>query len=96
MNYKVALQEDQRLVVLRSLADADGTANESVINFCLDAYGHRVSRDVVRTHMQWLEEQGLIRINDVAGCYVAELTGRGQDVVEARATVPGIKKPRAR
>ncbi|EQC3425291.1 ArsR family transcriptional regulator, partial [Escherichia coli] len=26
----------------------------------------------------------------------AELTGRGQDVAEGRASVPGVKKPRAR
>ncbi|EEQ3196734.1 ArsR family transcriptional regulator, partial [Escherichia coli O157] len=25
-----------------------------------------------------------------------ELTGRGQDVAEGRASVPGVKKPRAR
>ncbi|EEW6287664.1 ArsR family transcriptional regulator, partial [Escherichia coli O157] len=25
-----------------------------------------------------------------------ELTGRGQDVAEGRACVPGVKKPRAR
>ena len=96
MSYQLALTEDQRLVVLRALVDADGSANESIIHHCLDVYGHRISRDTVRTHMTWLEEQGLIRINDVAGCYVAELTGRGQDVVEARAKVPGIKTPRAR
>ncbi|SIS88068.1 winged helix-turn-helix domain-containing protein [Neptunomonas antarctica] len=90
------LDEDQRLVILRGLLDFGGNANESVIQSCLDAYGHRISRDTVRTHMKWLEEQGLVRIDDVAGCYVGTLTARGQDASEGRAAVPGVKKPRAR
>lgn len=90
------LDEDQRLVILRGMADFGGDANESVIQSCLDAYGHRISRDAVRTHMKWLEEQGLIRIEDVIGCYVGTLTARGQDACEGRTTVPGVKKPRAR
>ncbi|EAR7005922.1 ArsR family transcriptional regulator, partial [Salmonella enterica] len=32
----------------------------------------------------------------VNGYYIAELTGRGQDVAEGRSTAPGVKKPRAR
>lgn len=90
------LDEDQRLVMLRGLHDFGGNANESVIQSCLDAYGHRISRDAVRTHMKWLEEQGLISIEDVGGCYVGTLTSRGQDACEGRANIPGVKKPRAR
>ncbi len=90
------LEEDQRLVILRGLKDFGGDANESVIQSCLDAYGHRISRDAVRTHLSWLAEQGLLRLENVAGCYVGTLTARGQDVCEGRATVPGVKKPRAR
>jgi repressor of nif and glnA expression len=90
------LDEDQRLVILRGVEDFGGTANESVIQGCLDSYGHRISRDAVRTHLAWLREQNLISLTDVSGCFVAELTGRGQDVAEGRSVVPGVKKPRAR
>lgn len=90
------LDQDQRLVILRSLLDCGDSANESILQECLLAYGHRVSRDAVRTHLSWLAEQGLVRVTDVGGCFVAEITGRGDDVASGLASVPGVKKPRAR
>jgi len=93
---KDLLDSDQRLVILRSLVDAGGEANESILQDCLDVYGHRVSRDRVRTHISWLSEQGLVEIETVGTYMVANLTGRGQDVSEGRSTVPGVKKPRPR
>ncbi|MBQ4781969.1 ArsR family transcriptional regulator [Pectobacterium versatile] len=90
------LDSDQRLVILRSLLECGDSANESVLQTCLMAYGHRVSRDAVRTHLSWLSEQGLIDLDDVAGCFVAAITGRGDDVARGLAVVPGVKKPRAR
>lgn len=90
------LDQDQRLVILRSLLDCGDSANESILQECLQAYGHRISRDAVRTHLSWLAEQGLVRVTDVSGCFVAEITGRGDDVASGLASVPGVKKPRAR
>lgn len=90
------LTEDRRLVILRSLIDCNNEANESILNDCLDAYGHNVSRDVVRTQIDWLQEQGLVTVEDLRGFYVVTITGRGQDVAEGRARVSGVKKPRAR
>ncbi|EAQ8611215.1 ArsR family transcriptional regulator, partial [Salmonella enterica] len=43
------ITEDQRLVILRSLADYSGELGESVLQDCLDDYGHKVSRDTVHT-----------------------------------------------
>lgn len=93
---KDLLDADQRLVILRSVVDAGGEANESILQDCLDAYGHRVSRDQVKTHIAWLEEQGLVIVEKVGSYMVASLTGRGLDVAEGRSSVPGIKKPRPR
>ncbi|ELO0986300.1 ArsR family transcriptional regulator [Citrobacter freundii] len=90
------LTEDRRLVILRSLMDCNNEANESILNDCLDAYGHNVSRDVVRTQINWLQEQGLVTVEDLHGFYIVTITGRGQDVAEGRTRVPGVKKPRAR
>lgn len=91
------ITEDQRLVILRSLADYNGELGESVLQDCLEDYGHRVSRDVVHAQMAWLAETGLIRLRTlINGYFIAELTGRGQDVAEGRASTPGVKKPRAR
>lgn len=96
MSMMELLDQDRRLVMLRSLVDIGGEANESILQDCLDAYGHRVSRDQVRTHINWLAEQGLVTNEPVGSYFVASLTGRGQDVAEGRSTVPGVKKPRAR
>ncbi|HAS6672762.1 ArsR family transcriptional regulator [Vibrio parahaemolyticus] len=97
MSFKEVLKEDQRLVILRSLHEMDGyEANESIIDSCLDAYGHKISRDVVRTHLAWLEEQSLVSIRKVDECQIATLTGRGEDVATGQARVPGVKRPRAK
>lgn len=90
------LDQDQRLVLLRSLLDCGDSANESILQTCLQTYGHKVSRDTVRTQLAWLREQGLVTISDVSGCYVAEITGRGDEAASGLITVPGVKKPRPR
>lgn len=90
------LTEDRRLVILRSLIDCNGEANESILQDCLDAYGHNVSRDLVRGLIDWLTEQGLVTVECLSGFYVVTLTGRGEDVAEGRARVSGVKRPRAR
>ncbi|WP_421323643.1 ArsR family transcriptional regulator [Aeromonas sp. 604176] len=96
MSIQAILDAQQRLVILRSLLDIGGAANESILNDCLDQLGTgRVTRDRVKTLLAWLEEQGLVRIEQLATVQVAHLTGRGQDAAEGRAAVPGVKKPRA-
>ena len=90
------LDQDQRLVLLRSLLDCGDSANESILQTCLQTYGHKGSRDTVRTQLAWLREQGLVTLSDVSGCYVAEITGRGDEVASGLTTVPGVKKPRPR
>lgn len=95
MAIQQVLQEDRRLVVLRILNEMPGyEANDSVLDNSLDAYGHKVSRDLVRTEMHWLQEQGLITLRDVAGTQVAKITQRGIDVAEGQARHPGVKRPR--
>lgn len=90
------LTEDRRLVILRSLLDCNNEANESILQDCLDAYGHNVSRDVVRGLIDWLAEQNLVTVENLRGFYVVTITGRGQDVAEGRSKVSGVKRPRAR
>lgn len=88
---------DQRLVILRSLADAGYDANESILDDCLALYGHKISRDLVRNHLNWLEEQGLVQIERLAnGFMVATITQRGLDVANGEAVVDGVKRPRPR
>lgn len=92
--FRRVLAEDRRLVLLRFLDEAPARAlNTSVLHTALDAYGHVVSRDQVETDAAWLAEQGLISLESVGPVRVATLTGRGSDVAQGRAVVPGVKRP---
>ena len=96
--YAVRLKEDQRLVLLRVLADqVQYMANSSVLTMALNHWGHALSRDQVKTELRWLEEQGLLAIEELAGDAVllARLTERGVDVAAGRAVVPGVARPGA-
>ncbi|MGL4886349.1 MAG: VpaChn25_0724 family phage protein [Aeromonas veronii] len=95
MSFKELVTADQRLVMLRSLHEMPGyEANESILDACLDQYGHKISRDEVRTHISWLAEQGLVTQRELGSTLIAKLTGRGIDVATGASTVPGVKKPR--
>ena len=86
--------QDQRLVILRSLAEAGYDANESILDDCLSLYGHNISRDLVRNHLNWLEEQVLVQIERLSnGFMIAKITQRGLDVANGEAVVEGVKKP---
>ena len=88
---------DRRLVILRCLNEDPGyNLNESVLQSMLDALGHNVSRDRIRTDLAWLKEQGLVAIEEVVSVQVASITGRGIDVATGRVIVPGVKRPRPR
>ena len=88
------ITKDMRLVMLRSMAEDGNALNESMLQSILELFGHNVSRDRVRTQMRWLEEQGLIQIDAIAGVLVGKLTGRGADVASGKCKNDGVKTPR--
>lgn len=97
MSFADLLSQDRRLVILRFLnEDTDRTLNTSILQDALDRVGHGCSRDCVETECSWLAEQGLVEAEKIGPVTVVRLTGRGQDVAEGKATVPGVKRPRAR
>lgn len=94
--YAQHLTEDRRLVILRILAELPAyRANSSVIYTLLSQWGHAPTRDQVKTDLNWLQEQELLSVEEVASIYLATLTERGADVVAGRAIVPGVKRPGA-
>jgi hypothetical protein len=93
-HYRERLNKNQRLAALKALDAMPGyTANDSILHTALDSYGHNLSRDLLRTHLQWLTEQGLITLETIASTHVATLTQRGVDVALGRTHVPGVKRP---
>jgi len=97
MSFSDLKTQDQRLVILRLLEqDKCYTLNDSMLQDYLGALGHKCSRDCVKSHLAWLQEQNLVTVNDVLGVMVATLTSRGVDVATGCAVVPGVKRPRPR
>lgn len=85
-----------RLAVLQHLDAAPGYAlHQYVLYERMAALGLGVTTDSLRTELDWLAEQGLVRIEAIEGAYVPALTSRGQDVAAGRARVSGISRPRA-
>ena len=96
MSFSDYLRKDVRLVSLRILSETPSyRANSSVLCNLLHQFGHSVTRDQVKTELRWLEEQGLVKLEEAGSVLVATLTERGQDVAEGRAFVDGVAKPRA-
>ena len=86
--------EDQRLVILRTLAESPNyRSNDSILDDVLEAYSHNVSRDKVRNHLNWLAEQELVIIERLDSTMIATLTQRGLDVSKGDANCEGVKRP---
>ena len=94
MAYKDVIAADQRLVILRFLEESNGSGNDSICQKVLQTYGHKVSRDQVKTHLYWLNENGLVEIESVMNTDVVTLTGRGHDVALGNIRQPGVGVPR--
>jgi ribosomal protein L12E/L44/L45/RPP1/RPP2 len=94
VDYKELITSDIRLVILRTLAEDDGySLNESVLQSILSMFGHKVSRDRVKTELSWLKEQDLVTIETAISVQVATITSRGLDVASGHVVVPGVKRP---
>ncbi|WP_298438022.1 ArsR family transcriptional regulator [Geobacter sp.] len=97
MSFRELVIADIRLVILRALEqDLGYSHNESILHSVLEKFGHKCSRDQVRTELAWLQEQGLVTLETVADIFVATITQRGADVATGRTVVPGVKRPNPR
>lgn len=94
-DYEKLQTEARRLEILTVLAqDADYAANDAILQSALGMVGLAVSRDRLRTDLDWLAEQGLVGLDTPAGLYLARLTARGLDVALSRTVVPGVARRR--
>jgi len=94
-DYADLVRADRRLTILRLLEQSDDySANQYLLHAALPGLGHACSEDTVRTELDWLAEQGLVRIEVTGGVAIAHLTSRGQDAATGRARIPGVKRPR--
>ncbi|MBL8396136.1 MAG: helix-turn-helix transcriptional regulator [Candidatus Accumulibacter sp.] len=91
---------ETRLAILICLSDApEYTATDGILHGYLVGIGLGESYDAIRSHLAWLDEQGLV-IRQTAGgqlgMTLATLTQAGQDVSAGRSQVPGVARPRPR
>lgn len=94
MSFAKLQQEDRRLVILMLLSKSGGYgANEFLLRSGLAGSGHAIGRDLLRTELSWLTEQGLIDVSDIDGTVIAKLSARGADVACGVVVVPGVKRP---
>lgn len=94
-SYTKLLDEDRRLTILQLLAESSGyKANQYLVQSALDTFGHEVSMDRVKGDFAWLAEQGLVIVGELGDVQIPQLTARGLDVSQGRATHPGVKRPR--
>ena len=93
--YSDLVTADRRLRTLHILTQVpDYALNDSVLCDELGRFGHGVSRDRVRTDLDWLAEQGLVSLERLAETVsVATITERGIDVGAGRARCDGVKRP---
>ena len=97
MSFEDHLKEEMRLVLLRLLNEMPSyRGNSSTLHSGLDRWGLSFSRDQVKTELYWLKDQSCLTIEmDDPAVIVVKLTERGQDVIENRARIHGIKRPSA-
>lgn len=95
MDYQAHFNAALRLCVLQLLAGLPNyRANSSIIQSAVDAaQGFVISRDLLKTHLAWLGEQGFVKTEDLEKLVIATLTARGLEVAQGIATVPGVAKP---
>lgn len=97
MSFENHLKEEMRLVILRLLNELPSyRGNSSTLHSGLNHWGFSFSRDQVKTELYWLKDQGCVVFElETPEVIVVKLSERGQDVVENRAKVHGIKRPSA-
>ena len=90
-----ATQQHLRLIILRLLEGSRGYAsNDSVLVDVIPSLGLTPTRDQVAGTLTWLDEQGLVSVEIVAGdLRVVKLTQRGVDVARGMGEHPGVKRP---
>lgn len=92
-SYKDLLRQYRRRLIIELLNESnDLRINEIILKSMINTRLSAVGSDVLRSDLQWLEDQSLIRIEKHADLWVAELTKTGQDVATGAMVMPGIPK----
>ena len=89
-------EEDRRLAILVALhEEVSGTLNEHLLQAWLQTIGHAVTTEQVLEDCVQLEKLGVVRTErDREDALVVKLTDRGDDFLQRRVAIEGIRSPR--
>lgn len=94
-DYSDVLRQHARIAILRFLEGAPRyTSNASMLATMLPQVGIAYTRDQVTTELYWLEEQGMVDLENQGGFIVAIATVRGAEIAQGIARHPEIQRPR--
>jgi len=93
--FEVVVAEHRRAAILWFLHEQPSfRSNDGVLQDMLEVVGLATSRDLVRTELGWLAEQGLLAQQSIADAVVVvTLTQRGVDCARGRTIVAGVRRP---
>ena len=97
MSFAEHMRDDARLRILQTLkGQTDGRLGDAMLEHALDAFGHRRSREWIRTQLRALAELGaVVIVTDTPAVIVGEITRAGVDHVTRRGVIEGVKRPEA-
>lgn len=86
---------DIRLLILQCLSRQPAyMANQQVLLFALNEFGHGISHDLLYVELAWLEQVANVLVDRTVGeVHVAQLNNEGLDVVNGCRMIPGIRNP---
>ena len=96
MSMDKIIREESRLIMLKALAEEpDRRLNSELLRRALETYGITRSRDWVAAEIRHLEQIGAVAVAEAGSVLVATLSRRGEDHVERRQVLDGVKRPSA-
>ena len=84
------LREMTRFQILRMANKMPSRTNSSILQSMLKQAGYTFTRDQVKSEIRWLEQQGLLEVEQVESVLVVGITERGEDVANDLSKVDGI------
>lgn len=86
---------NQRKIILEVIkGDNDYSLNNGILQKVLIQFGHGVSLEKTNQEIAWLEERGLVTVEDLDGhLKLVKLTRSGLDVAEGHAQIEGVDRP---
>lgn len=96
MSMDKIIREEARLIILRALRDEpDQRLNTELLRRSLEQWGITRSREWVAAEIRHLEQLGAVSVVEAGSVLIASLARRGEDHVERRLVLDGVKRPSA-